>query len=137
MEFAGEVVAVGRQVTLFAPGDRVMAVVGGGAQATLAFVDETHALARARRTALGRGRRLPEVFTTAYDALFRQAALQMASASWCRAPPGASARPACSWRSRPAPSSRRPCANPDGATRWQQLGADVVLAPATRPPRAL
>src|SRR5271166_2758364 len=44
MEFAGEVVAVGRQVTLFSPGDRVMAVVGGGAQATMAFVDESHAL---------------------------------------------------------------------------------------------
>src|ERR1700734_22754 len=42
-EFAGEVVAGGRQVTLFSPGDRVMAVVGGGAQATLALVDETHA----------------------------------------------------------------------------------------------
>ena len=45
MEFAGEVVAAGRQVTLFAPGDRVMAVVGGGAQAELARVDESHALA--------------------------------------------------------------------------------------------
>ncbi len=45
MEMAGEVVAVGRAVTLFAPGDRVMALVGGGAQAELAFVDEMHALA--------------------------------------------------------------------------------------------
>ncbi|MGA2473196.1 MAG: alcohol dehydrogenase catalytic domain-containing protein, partial [Acidimicrobiales bacterium] len=45
MEMAGEVVEVGGQVTLFAPGDRVMAVVGGGAQATLARVDESHALA--------------------------------------------------------------------------------------------
>src|ERR1700689_5013375 len=44
MEFAGEVVAAGRQVTLFSPGDRVMAVVGGGGQATLALVDETQNL---------------------------------------------------------------------------------------------
>ena len=59
MELAGEVVGVGRQVTLFAPGDRVMAVVGGGAQATLAVVDETHALAVPDVPALARGRRLP------------------------------------------------------------------------------
>ncbi len=30
MELAGEVVAIGSQVTRFAPGDRVMGVVGGG-----------------------------------------------------------------------------------------------------------
>src|SRR5580698_11323534 len=45
MELAGEVVAVGRQVTLFSPGDRVMGVVGGGAQAEIAVIDESHALA--------------------------------------------------------------------------------------------
>src|SRR5580698_421456 len=42
MELAGEVVAAGRSVTAFAPGDRVMGLVGGGAQATMAFMDETH-----------------------------------------------------------------------------------------------
>ena len=36
--------SVGPSVTLFSPGDRVMAVVGGGAQATLAYVDESHTL---------------------------------------------------------------------------------------------
>ncbi len=77
MEFAGEVVAVGRQVTLFSPGDRVMAVVGGGAQATLALVDETHALAVPDGLPWTEAGGFPEVFTTAYDALFRQAELQM------------------------------------------------------------
>ena len=77
MEFAGEVVAVGRQVTLFAPGDRVMAVVGGGAQATLALVDETHALPVPADLPWTEAGGFPEVFTTAYDALFRQAELQM------------------------------------------------------------
>ena len=77
MEFAGEVVAVGRQVTLFSPGDRVMAVVGGGAQATLALVDETHALAVPADLPWTEAGGFPEVFTTAYDALFRQAELQM------------------------------------------------------------
>ena len=77
MEFAGEVAAVGRQVTLYSPGDRVMAVVGGGAQATLALVDETHALAVPDALAWTEAGGFPEVFTTAYDALFRQAELQM------------------------------------------------------------
>jgi NADPH:quinone reductase len=77
MEFAGEVVAVGRQVTLFSPGDRVMAVVGGGAQATLALVDEAHALAVPDALPWTGAGGFPEAFTTAYDALFRQAALRM------------------------------------------------------------
>jgi NADPH:quinone reductase len=77
MEFAGEVVAVGRQVTLFSPGDRVMAVVGGGAQATMARVDETHALAVPEALSWTEAGGFPETFTTAYDALFRQAGLQM------------------------------------------------------------
>ena len=77
MEFAGEVVGIGRQVTLFSPGDRVMAVVGGGAQATLARVDEAHALRVPDGLSWTEAGGFPEVFTTAYDALFRQAELQM------------------------------------------------------------
>jgi len=76
MEFAGEVVAAGRQVTLFAPGDRVMAVVGGGAQAELARVDESHALAVPDCLPWPEAGGFPEVFWTAHDALFTQAALR-------------------------------------------------------------
>ena len=77
MDLAGEVVGVGRQVTLFAPGDRIMAVVGGGAQATLARVDESHALAVPDGISWPEAGGFPEVFTTAYDALFTQAGLSM------------------------------------------------------------
>ena len=76
LEFAGEVVAAGRQVTLFAPGDRVMAVVGGGAQAELARVDESHALAVPDGLPWPEAGGFPEVFWTAHDALFTQAALR-------------------------------------------------------------
>ena len=54
-----------------------MAVVGGGAQATLARVDETHALPVPDGLPWTEAGGFPEVFTTAYDALFRQAELQM------------------------------------------------------------
>jgi len=77
LELAGEVVGVGDQVTLFSPGDRVMGVVGGGAQATLARIDETHALAVPASLPWPEAGGFPEAFTTAYDALFTQAGLQM------------------------------------------------------------
>jgi NADPH:quinone reductase-like Zn-dependent oxidoreductase len=77
MELAGEVVAVGSQVTLFGPGDRVMAVVGGGAQATLAVVDETHAIAVPDSLPWPEAGGFPEVYSTAFDALFTQGQLHM------------------------------------------------------------
>ena len=54
-----------------------MAVVGGGAQATLALVDESHALAVPDELPWPEAGGFPEVFSTAYDALFTQAGLQM------------------------------------------------------------
>ncbi len=77
MEMAGEVAGVGRAVTLFSPGDRVMAVVGGGAQATMARVDESHALAVPASLPWAEAGGFPEVYSTAYDALFTQAGLAM------------------------------------------------------------
>jgi NADPH:quinone reductase len=77
MEMAGEVVAVGAKVVLFAPGDRVMAVVGGGGQATMAVVDESHALAVPESLSWPEAGGFPEVFWTAFDALFTQAHLSM------------------------------------------------------------
>ena len=44
LELAGEVAAVGPGVFRFGPGDRVMAVVGGGGQAELAVVHERTAI---------------------------------------------------------------------------------------------
>ncbi|HEY6428571.1 MAG TPA: zinc-binding dehydrogenase [Acidimicrobiales bacterium] len=75
MEFAGEVVGIGRQVTSWKAGDRVMAVVGGGAQATLAIVDETHASAVPETLSWPEAGGFSEIYWTAYDALFTQAGL--------------------------------------------------------------
>jgi NADPH:quinone reductase-like Zn-dependent oxidoreductase len=43
MELAGEVLALGPRTTRFAVGDRVMAIVGGGAQAERCVVSERRA----------------------------------------------------------------------------------------------
>ena len=99
MELAGEVVAVGRQVLLFTPGDRVMAVVGGGAQATLAVVDEIHALAVPDTLPWPEAGGFPEAF---YDRLRR-------SVPPGRAPDGrAGARERCGGRRRHGGRAARP-----------------------------
>jgi NADPH2:quinone reductase len=76
LELAGEVVACGRGAERFAEGDRVMAVVGGGGQAELAVVHERGAMPVPDTLDWPRAGGFPEVFATADDALFSQAALE-------------------------------------------------------------
>jgi NADPH:quinone reductase len=76
LELAGEVAGTGPGVQRFAEGDRVMAVVGGGAQAELAVVHERAAMPVPEVLDWARAGGLPEVFTTAHDALFTQAGLR-------------------------------------------------------------
>lgn len=76
VELAGEVAAVGAGATRFSEGDRVMAVVGGGAQAELAVVHERAAMPVPQSVDWPQAGGLPEVFTTAHDAIFTQAGLR-------------------------------------------------------------
>jgi putative PIG3 family NAD(P)H quinone oxidoreductase len=75
MELAGEVAALGPGATRFSEGDRVMALVGGGAQAELAIVHERAAMPVPDALDWPAAGGFPEVFTTAHDALFTQAGL--------------------------------------------------------------
>jgi NADPH:quinone reductase-like Zn-dependent oxidoreductase len=75
MELAGEVVALGRDVQRFSVGDRVMALVGGGAQAELALSHERVTLPVPDTLTWPAAGGFPEVFTTAHDALFTQCGL--------------------------------------------------------------
>ncbi len=77
LELAGEVKAVGGDVTRFRTGDRVMAVVGGGAHAELAIIEEDSAIAVPRTLAWPEAGGFPEAFSTAYDALFTQCGLSI------------------------------------------------------------
>ena len=76
LELAGEVAALGRGASRFQQGDRVMAVVGGGGQAELAVVHERAAMPVPERLDWPQAGGLPEVFTTAHDAVFSQAGLR-------------------------------------------------------------
>ncbi len=76
MELAGEVAALGPGAERFAEGERVMAIVGGGAQAELAVVHERVLMPVPAALDWPAAGGLPEVFTTAHDALFTQAGLR-------------------------------------------------------------
>ncbi len=76
LEIAGEVLDVGRHVTRFVPGDRVMALVAGAGQAELAVVDERQLMPIPDSLSWVEAGGLPETFITAYDALFNQGDLK-------------------------------------------------------------
>jgi putative PIG3 family NAD(P)H quinone oxidoreductase len=76
LELAGEVVGLGEGARRFAEGDRVMAIVGGGGQAELAVLHERAAMPVPDGIEWRQAGGLPEVFTTAHDALFSQAGLR-------------------------------------------------------------
>jgi putative PIG3 family NAD(P)H quinone oxidoreductase len=76
LELAGEVEVLGRDATRFQEGDRVMAVVGGGGQAELTVVHERAAMPVPSGLDWPQAGGLPEVFTTAHDAVFSQAGLR-------------------------------------------------------------
>jgi NADPH:quinone reductase len=76
LELAGEVVSLGPGARRFGEGDRVMAVVGGGGQAELAIVHERVAMPVPAGVEWRQAGGIPEVFTTAHDAIFSQAGLR-------------------------------------------------------------
>lgn len=75
LEMAGEVVATGPGCQRFTVGDRVMAVVGGGALAELIPVHERTVMAVPDSMSWEAAGAFPEAFTTAHDALITQCAL--------------------------------------------------------------
>jgi putative PIG3 family NAD(P)H quinone oxidoreductase len=75
LELAGEVTACGPGAMRFSPGDRVMSIVGGGGQAELAVVHERILMAVPERLDWPAAAGVPEVFTTAHDAVFTQGGL--------------------------------------------------------------
>jgi putative PIG3 family NAD(P)H quinone oxidoreductase len=75
LELAGEVAALGPGAERFTPGARVMGLVGGGAQAELAIVHERVLMPVPKSLEWPPAGGLPEVFTTAHDALVSQAGL--------------------------------------------------------------
>lgn len=76
LEFAGEVVGAGAGATRWRTGDRVMGIVGGGGYAERVVVDERVAVAVPEEMPWAMAGAIPEVYMTAFDAVFRQASLK-------------------------------------------------------------
>lgn len=77
LEYAGEVDAVGEGAGLWAVGNRVMGIVGGGGHAEYVVVHEREGIRVPQNLSWEEAASIPEVFLTAYDALFRQLDLTM------------------------------------------------------------
>src|ERR671929_684550 len=104
LELAGEVVACGPGAQRFSAGDRVMAVVGGGGQAELATVHERQAMPIPDSLNWAEAGGGPQVFTTAHDAVFTQAGLEMGERLLVHGAAGGVRTPA----GRPPPPARAP-----------------------------
>ena len=77
LEFAGDVDAVGSLARKWKPGQRVMGLVGGGAQAEYLVTHEDLLVEIPHNLDYVQAGSIPEAFMTAHDALFMQADLQM------------------------------------------------------------
>jgi putative PIG3 family NAD(P)H quinone oxidoreductase len=77
LEYAGEVDAVGEGAGLWAVGNRVMGIVGGGGYAEYVVVHEREAMRIPQGLSYEEGAAIPEAFLTAYDALFTRLELLM------------------------------------------------------------
>ena len=77
LEYAGDVETVGPGVTQWRTGDRVMGLVGGGAQAELLVVRDVEALPIPQNLSYIDAGAIPEVFYTAYDALVTRGRLKV------------------------------------------------------------
>jgi putative PIG3 family NAD(P)H quinone oxidoreductase len=80
MELAGEVAAVGEGVTAWKPGDRVMAITAGEAQAELCVVHERMLLPIPPGLSFEEAGALPEAGITSHDALFTLGGMRPGSA---------------------------------------------------------
>ncbi len=75
LEFAGEVEALGEGVSEFAVGDKVFGLAGGGTYADFVVVHARCLSRMPKNLSFVEAASIPEIFTTAYDAMISQCAL--------------------------------------------------------------
>jgi putative PIG3 family NAD(P)H quinone oxidoreductase len=130
LEMAGEVAETGRNATRFRPGDRVMAVVAGAGQAELAVVHERQLMPVPDALSWPEAGGFPEVFTTAFDAIFGQCGLQSGETLLVHGAAGgvgtAGVQLGAAARARVIATVR----NPGSRDAVAALGADLVIDPA-------
>jgi NADPH:quinone reductase-like Zn-dependent oxidoreductase len=126
---AGEVAAVGAGAQRFALGARVMAVVGGGAQATHAVVHERELMEVPANVSWPEAGGFPEAFVTAHDALFTQCGLGMAERVCIHGAAGGVGSAAVQIAHGAGAHVTATVRDPARHDEVKALGADVVITP--------
>lgn len=129
LELAGEVEALGDGAARFAAGDRVMGIVGGGGQAELAVVHERQLMPVPDAVAFPDAGGLPEVFTTAHDAVFTRAGLRPGERLLVHGAAGGVGTAAVQLGRALGAHVTATVRNPDARDAVAGLGADEVLEP--------
>lgn len=129
LELAGEVAALGAGAARFAVGDPVMAIVGGGGQAELAVVHERQLMPVPDGVDLAVAGGIPEVFTTAHDAVFTQCGLRPGERLLVHGAAGGVGTAAVQLGHACGAHVTATVRNPDLRDGVAALGADVVVDP--------
>jgi NADPH2:quinone reductase len=129
LELAGEVAALGPGATRFSEGDRVMAIVGGGGQAELAVVHERQLMPVPQTLEWPAAGAVPEVFTTAHDAIFTQAELRPGERLLVHGAAGGVGTAAVQLGANTGARVTATVRNPDARDSVGALGAQEVLDP--------
>ncbi len=126
LELAGEVIARGAGAERFSDGDRVMGIVAGGGQAELAVVHERILMAVPENLDWTEAGAIPEVFTTAHDALFTQAGLKLGERLLVHGGAGGVGTAAIQLGHRAGARVTATVRNPENRERVASLGAEVI-----------
>jgi NADPH2:quinone reductase len=129
LELAGTVAGLGPGATRFAEGDRVMAIVGGGGQAELATVHERQLMPVPDAVGFPAAGGIPEVFTTAHDAIFTQAGLRSGERLLVHGGAGGVGTAAIQLGRAAGAEVTATVRNPDSRDAVRELGAHAVLDP--------
>ena len=129
LELAGEVAEVGRNVTRFSPGDRVMAIAAGAGQAELTVLHERQLMPVPDRLSWPEAGGFPEVFMTAYDAIFGQGGLRAGETLLVHGAAGGVGSAAVQLGAAAGARVIATVRNPDSRDAVAALGADLVIPP--------
>ena len=129
LELAGVVEALGASAERFAEGDHVMGIAGGGGQAELAVVHERQLMPVPDAVVFPEAGGLPEVFTTAHDAVFTQAGLRPGERLLVHGGAGGVGTAAIQLARAAGAHVTATVRNPDLRAAVAELGADEVIEP--------
>ncbi|MGH3156676.1 MAG: alcohol dehydrogenase catalytic domain-containing protein, partial [Streptosporangiaceae bacterium] len=129
LELAGEVAETGRGAGRFGRGERVMAIVAGAGQAELAVVHERQLMPVPDGLGWPEAGGFPEVFMTAYDAIFGQGGLQPGERLLVHGAAGGVGTAAVQLGAAIGARVTATVRNPDVRDAVAELGATEVIAP--------